>query len=102
MVRLRPPPSKTPERSTADGAYDTLLFSSLCCRAVQAGKGPAPRHKGAPVGELRDAAVRHLRGVLVTYAILTIQNPEMWGDEVSSWLFFVVDAVVVVVVDCCC
>lgn len=64
-----------------------LAFVSLCCRAVQAGKGPAPRHKGAPVGELRDAAVRHLRGVLVTYAILTIQNPDMWGDEVSSWIF---------------
>lgn len=52
-------------------------------RAVQAGKGPAPRHKGASVGALRDSAVRHLRGVLVTYAILTIQNPDMWGDEVS-------------------
>ncbi|CAN0049853.1 unnamed protein product, partial [Ectocarpus fasciculatus] len=50
-------------------------------RAVQAGKGPAPRHKGASVGALRDSAVRHLRGVLVTYAILTIQNPDMWGDE---------------------
>lgn len=52
-------------------------------RAVQAGKGPAPRHKGASVGAQRDSAVRHLRGVLVTYAILTIQNPDMWGDEVS-------------------
>ncbi|CAB1119318.1 unnamed protein product [Ectocarpus sp. CCAP 1310/34] len=50
-------------------------------RAVQAGKGPAPRHKGASVGALRNSAVRHLRGVLVTYAILTIQNPDMWGDE---------------------
>lgn len=35
------------------------------------------------MGAQRDAAVRHLRGVLVTYAILTIQNPEMWGDDVS-------------------
>lgn len=57
---------------------------SLPGRAVQAGKGPAPRYKGAPVGELRDVAVRHLRGVLVSYAILTIQNPDMWGDDVSS------------------
>ncbi|CAN0209662.1 unnamed protein product, partial [Pylaiella littoralis] len=50
-------------------------------RAVQAGKGPAPRFKGASVGVLRDAAVRQLREVLVTYAILTIQNPDMWGDD---------------------
>eukprot|EP00903_Cladosiphon_okamuranus_P011191 g10560.t1 len=66
------PSSKTSPLSYMIGCYE---------RAVQAGKGPAPRHKGAPVGELRDAAVIHLRGVLVTYAILTIQNPDMWGDE---------------------
>lgn len=52
---------------------------------MQAGKGPAPRYKGASVGPLRDAAVRQLREVLVTYAILTIQNPDMWGDDVGSW-----------------
>lgn len=56
------------------------------CRAVQAGKGPAPRNKGFSVGDLRDAALRHLRGVLVTYAILTIQNPEMWDLDVSSFV----------------
>lgn len=47
------------------------------------GKGPAPRFKGRSVTEERDAALRHLREVLVAYAILTIQNPDMWGDDVS-------------------
>lgn len=75
----------------------------LCLdRAVQAGKGPAPRYKGAPVGAQRDAAVRQLREVLVTYAILTIQNPDMWGDDVSSWRGCVVAVVVVVGCCCCC
>ncbi|CAM9637420.1 unnamed protein product, partial [Ectocarpus sp. 13 AM-2016] len=70
-----------PASSSSSRASPLAYMIGCYERAVQAGKGPAPRHKGVSVGALRDSAVRHLRGVLVTYAILTMQNPDMWGDE---------------------